>query len=477
MKSAILLLIVTIAMVHGQANVTLDCENAPAKFAIQETLQIEFLDTIAFSNTSCGTEYQAYGSCCSISSLKTKSDQLNASLVSAVSKIKSEYTAFADAVNRLEVELKTIVDSQDIQSDARYTSRRTKARLVRDSKAFLFLKAQFTSSQQANFSSSMDKCFPDVSRARSSALCIVCAARSPFFLTESNHVVISNQDCALLSDRCRDAVNNLRTFSQGLQLYTSVLSPVLGAGVHISTDAGRVDVQGLAALEKYLVSENINVGLTTTVTDQSNGFICQAVASAGKPTLVEAMADLFNSDFKWGISNIDRDINQNINKLDQKTEELENVLTDGFNATPQLPAEANTAVVTSLLASVLDRVRDIENHRKRLLQSIGSRLDVATFKQYIDEIDVILFGTVRSEIQKPIPTVVKTGSDLELGNSYDLFLGSSLSVQNAELYKLGSSGQLVVSYQAPSATNPAPIQLTNLLQPITLTPIDLKITN
>lgn len=474
MKSAILLFIVTIAIVNAQNNVTLDCENLKAKNSIQEYLQIEYLSSIAKDSTVCGTEYQAYGTCCSVSSLKARDTQLRNSLTSASDKLKREFAQFTAAVSTFGQQLQKLVDAADQPDDMRATARKESAKKISDSRAYFFLKTNFQSGKLADFNAALDKCIPDISNTRSSALCILCAARSPYFLAEGDQVVISNDDCTSLAGKCRDALNNLRSFSQGVKLYTTSLNPAVSSALDINLDVSRVDGQGLAALEKFFAGDRLSTGLIGN-SAQANGIVCSAALSAGKPTAFEAMADIFNPNAGWDIFNLDVDISKDISKLEDRTEELGELLADGFRTVPDVSGLTNNIQVNAALAAVIARIRALENNRRRRLQSIGTRLDGATYGQYVDEIDTSLYGRVKTDAQRVSSSVVRTGSDFDLGNTYDLYLSSTLSILNAELYSFSTSGQITVPYDNPSATNPAPIVLTNVLQPLRITPVNLKL--
>lgn len=477
MKTALLLFFVVIMAVHAQNNVTLDCEHNKIKFTVQEVLQIPYLNNITINNTVCGTEYQAYGSCCDIDRLKAKGTELNNSLYAAADKLKKEYAAFSAAVTELQSEITVLAESTEQPDDTLATRRREHAIAINGSQAFVFLSTHFRANRQADFNSSLDKCFPAVSNARSSALCILCAARSPFFLTDDEQVIIGNDQCNQISGDCKDALNNLRTFAQGLQLYTTAVSQVATAHLGISVDISRVDIRGVVVLGEHLSGERIASGHAAN-TDEAKGIICNSVLSAGKPTIFEAMAELFNPNADWTVTSISEDINANISKLDVRTEELESLLADGFRTEPELPADPISTGVNAILNSVNAKVTTLETTRRaarRRLQQIGNRLDAATFKSYLDQLDSIIFGRIVGSSQNLNPTFIRTGSDLDLGNGYDLYLNTALSVLNEKLYELGTSGRRTVAYTAPPATNPPKIDLTNVLRPLIQTPINLKL--
>lgn len=476
MKVALVLILVAYAMAQP-ANLTgLHCSNVIQKNTIQEYLQIEFLANVSLEN-ACGNEFAAYGSCCSASSLRKQATRLNASLTRDVQALKREYVEFSAAVASVNQELKDLIDSREEINDQDATSKVAKARAFRDSKVFSFLRTYFpsTSAGSDDFNSSLDKCWGEVARARNSSLCILCSGRSPAFVTSSEQLVISNLECSGIANKCRDSINNLRTFAQALSFYVNVMAPVLASEFNIFVDISRVNRIGLAGLEAALAGDRIESGLSGTG-NTADGIICEATLSAGRATAVEAMAHLFNSQAEYTVFNLRDVVSQNSALLVNRTEELEDKLTAKFTFIPQPPAEPRNATVNALIAAVLNTFRNFENNRRRRLQVIGGRLDTSIFRQYVEKLDVILFGKVRVNDHLLTPTFVRTTSDLTLGNTYDEYLSSLLAILNQELFSQSVSGSIgTVAYSNPQGTNVPAYNRASILQPIMLTPLNLVI--
>jgi hypothetical protein len=474
MKLVLLSLLVASALC--QANLTgLDCEYIPQKQSLQDILKIDILDDVKRETSACGTEFSAYGTCCSLDSLKTQTTAMNNNLVNGVSTLKKEYVKFASAIDTINSLINDVADSSPRPEDQLYTNRINIAKTIRDSKAINFLKTSINSTKSGDFNSSLDKCWGDVSKVRNSALCTLCTGRSSAFVFNQNNVVIQDSDCSDIANKCKDSLDNLRTFSQALSLYSSVLNPLLPSTLSIHTDVSRINRDNLAAIVNLLNSDKVQNSLASS-NAQANSDLCSTVLSAGKPVLIEAFNTVFNPSADYTLFSLDSSSNIKIKAVIGRTAFDRDTLLSNMTSNLVAPAQPVTADVTKMISDLSSRFNQLtSSSRRRRLQVLTNRVDTASFQAMIDELKNAASNSLNADFFGVTPTFVPTGAGLSFGSTLNKYMSSNFRVLSETGYRAETSGARVASYSAPPANNPPAYSRSGVLDPLVLTPTTLTI--
>lgn len=471
-----------IVIVSCQGNfANLDCDYVPQKFVLQRDLQVAYFTNVTRAQDSCANEFSAYGTCCSVESIRAKAANLQASLDNSTQQIKAEFAAFSDTVHQVDRRLAKLVNSREQLSDEAYTSRMSIAKGIHRSRAWFFMKQNFdnSSSQLAAFNASMDTCWPSVSSFRNASFCALCSGRSQAFVTnyagsQTYRLVASNADCANVISRCGEALRFLRVFSQGLYIYTKHLTPLLIAALGIFSDNHKVHAIRLNRLNEYLTSQRLaeNINGTSFNLEDGRAGVCNALLSAGKPTLVEAMAQIFQPNTSYGIYDMNGPLSETQQQAVIATDELEDRLNSGVSNSVGNPiTNADSSSITSVVGTLVDRLRVFQMNRRRLQGSDNSYLDRVTLQDYIEELKQAVGGkTLESATLSPTPII--TGSDEFGGDLVERYISNQLSVISAFGYQSGTGGLVTRPYDNPPADNP-PTFTPMILDPIMLTPSNL----
>ena len=471
-----------LAFASCQANLAgLDCDYVPQKAALIRDLQVNYFADVVRAQGSCGNEFSAYGTCCSIDSLKAKAAKLQASLTSGIAQLKSEFVSFADAIQKVDVQLSQLINGKVQGSDEAYNSKVAIARGIFNSRAWFFLKSNFanTTQQGQDFNNSLDSCWPLVSGIRTSSLCALCSGRSNAFVTnaagsQTYQVVISNSDCLSVSNNCATSLRRLRTLSQAVYLYSKFVAPALLSGLGIFSDNHKVDQLRLTRLNAYLTAGSLQVSLNNSDfnLDIGRAGVCSAVLSAGKPTLVEALAQVFQANTSYGVFDINAPLSPNQQQAVVASDNLEDALSAGVKTggVGQPASSADSTNITSIIGGLVSSFRAFEMNRRRRLQGGDSTfLDAVTLQSYVDELRAVSAGKVL-ESASLIPTPIVTGADQFSGDLVERYISNQLSVVSDA--GLQVSGFTTRAYDSPPADNP-PVFSVKILDPVMFTPINL----
>jgi hypothetical protein len=469
----VFLIAVLVASALCQANLTgLDCEYIPQKQSLMNVLNIDVLDDVK-RESGCGNEFKAYGTCCSLDSLKTRSAALAASLTAGVNTLKSEFGVFAKAVSDLDTLVKALADNNPIPEDERYTKELNLAKTLRDSKAFNFLRSYFTAAKSADFGSALDKCWGDVTKVRNSALCALCAGRSSAFVFNQNNLVIQDKDCSGMAFKCRDSLENIRSFAQGLTLYANVIHPLLPSTLEFNTDVSRINRNNLAALFSVVNSDKVDEGLKSS-NPTADGIVCSTVLSAGKPTLVEAFVSVFNPNANFAVFSQDNSIHSKAKTSIARVAYEKNILLSNMSTPFNVPLPVTTDV-NKLITEIKARFANLTAaSRRRRLQILGQKVGVADFKAMLEELKQATASSVNPDYFGLSPTFVPAGVGLGFGSNLNRHLGDDFRIVAESNYKLVMQSK-VASYVPPFADNPPAFSRTGILDPVVMIPIDLTI--
>lgn len=471
----VVLISLLLASTLCQANLAgLDCEYIPQKMSLQEELSIGVLDDVK-RETGCGNEFKAYGTCCSLDSLKTQSAAMNTSLVSGVNTLKTEFVKFANIVSELDGLIKNQADADLAPGDEAYNAKIQTAKNIRDSKAMAFLRTSFNSSKSGDFNSSLDKCWGDVSKARNSALCTLCAGRSAAFVFNQNNVVIKDSDCTALATKCRDSLDNIRSFAQALTLYSTVFNAVLPPALSFHIDVSRINRNDLASIFEIVNSNEVESGLKGSNTEADNK-ICSAVLSAGKPVLVEAFKSVFNPTADYSLYSLDSSVKTKVKAVIARNGFDKSNLLSNFTNSLVAPPQPNSTEVNKLIADIKSRFSTLAaQSRRRRLQTIGTRVDIASYSEMIEDLKKSTSSWLNSDFFGFVPSSVTSGVGLTFGSQVNRYLSDSFRMVSESVYRKETGGSRVASYSAPPADNPPAFNRTGILDPVVLTPIDLTI--
>ena len=476
-----LLIFGLIALASCQANLlNLDCDYVPQRNAISGRLQITFLADVTRAQGICGNEFSAYGTCCSVDSLRSKAARFQRAINNSTALLKAEFESFSNAVQNVDTQLNQLIGSKAQSDDPAFTSRVRIATLISNSRAMFFLRTNFGNASllRSNFNANIDSCSPIVSQIRNSSLCAFCSGRSGAFVvapsvSSSFQVVISNQDCAQVSTNCQAALRAVRTFTQGLFLYTKFLSPILMSSLGIFSDNHKVDQLGLERLYNFVSSADISGSISGNL-DVNRGGVCKAVLTAGKASIFEAFAQIFQPNTDYSIFDINRQTSPSQAGATIATDNLEDNLSAGAgNAARPALSNADNSESASIAANVISRLRFFNNNRRRILQGDNTFVDSPTLQSYVDELRSVTSGAVLdSSILTPTPIV--TGFDAISGDLVESYTSDYLGVLSEAGYQAITNGRATRAYDNPPADNPPTVNI-QILDPVILIPNNLAI--
>jgi hypothetical protein len=264
-------------------------------------------------------------------------------------------------------------------------------------------------------------------------------------------------------------------FSQGLYLYMKYVSPILMSSLGIFSDDHKVDLIKLRRLNDYLSSPSLASSINNTGFNIQSGRdgVCKAVLSAGKPTLVEAMAQIFEPNTDYGIFDLNEPQSAAQAQAVIATDSLEDILSAGIRTSVGSPITfADVPSLNSVVSGVINGASNFEV--RRILQNGDSTfLDSNSLQAYLDELRSVSAGK-ELESATLTPTPIVTGSDEFGGDLVERYISNQLSIITESGYQSQTFGMRARPYDNPPADNPPGFVL-RILDPVIITPGNLTL--